>query len=357
LIEITTDPQMAQQEVREAVPYAPSFIDRFTGFVQRQPLPYWLTYLLLFLLESAVLHVLSWVDGWLPAYSLNLILLLFPLWLWGSLAIVTYLDSLSLRAMSEFEPLLQISTETKRRLKYEFTTMPGRSVLLSAIAWSVAYVLSWFTGFAPAVAIYGLGPLATWLSFVAGFASFSVGSVIYYHSVRQLRLVSRTVQMVSQFDLFRLDPAYAFSFLTSRTGISWVALLTLSLLMSPLEVGGITELSYLILQIALALGAFLLPLRFVNRRLVLEKQGQLAELDQRTKATLARLHRQIDENSLEEVSKLNEALKGLTTEREILAKIPTWPWRPGLFAGFLSVVVIPIVLFLLQFGLTQWLGH
>lgn len=357
MIEFTTDPQMAEHEVREAVPYAPSFIDRFTGFVQRQPFPYWLTYLLLFLLESAVLHILSWVEGWLPAYSLSLILFLFPLWLWGSLAIVTYLDSLSLRAISEFEPLLQISTETKRQLKYEFTTMPARSVLLNAIAWSVAFVLSWYTGFTPAVAVYGLGPLATWLSFVAGFVSFSVGSVIYYHSVRQLRLVSRTVQMVSQFDLFRLDPAYSFSVLTSRTGISWVALLTLTLLMIPLEVGGITELTYLILQIALALGAFLLPLRFVNRRLVLEKRGQLGELDRRTKATLARLHQLIDENDLQEVPRLNDVLKGLTTEREILAQIPTWPWRPGLFAGFLSVIVIPIVLFLLQFGLSEWLGR
>jgi cell division protein FtsB len=357
LIEITKDPQMAQQEVRKAAPYAPSFIDRFTGFVQRQPLPYWLTYLLLFLLESALLHVLSWVDGWLPAYRLGLILFLFPFWLWGSLAIVTYLDSLSLRAISEFEPLLRISTETKRQLKYEFTTMPARSVLLSATAWSVVFVLSWFLGYNSAVAVYGWGPLTTWLNFAAGFVSFSVGSVIYYHSIRQLRLVSRTVQMVSQFDLFRLDPAYAFSFLTSRTGISWVALLTLSLLMFPLEVGGITELSYLVLQIALASGAFLLPLRFVNRRLVLEKRGQLAELDQRTKATLARMHQLIDENDLREVPRLNDVLKALTTEREILAKIPTWPWRPGLFAGFLSVIVIPIVLFLLQFGLSEWLGH
>ncbi len=357
MIESTADPQMAQQDIRGALSYTPSFVDRFTSFVRRQPLPYWLTYCLLFLLESMVLHVFSWVDGWLPAYSLGPILFMFPLWLWGSLAIVTYLDSLSLRTISEFDPLLHVSTETKRRMRYEFTTMPARSVLLSAILWSVAYILSWFTGFAPAVAVFGLGPLATWLTFVAGFASFSVGSVIYYHTVRQLRLVSRTVQMVSQFDLFQLDPAYSFSVLTSRTGISWVVLLTLSLLMLPLELGGMTELSYLILQIALALGAFLLPLRFVNRRLVLEKRGQLAELDQRTKATLVRLHQQIDENDLQEVPKLNDVLKGLTTEREILAKIPTWPWRPGLFAGFLSVVVVPIVLFLLQFGLSEWLGR
>jgi hypothetical protein len=343
--------------MREAMSYAPSFINRFTGFVRRQPLPYWLTYFLLFLIESAVLHVFSWLDGWLPIYGVSPILFLFPLWLWGSLAIVTYLDLLALRTISEFDPLLQVSTETKIQLKYEFTTMPARSVLLNAIGWAVVYLLSWFPGFAPAVAVFSLGPLATAASFVAGFVSFSVGSVIYYHSIRQLWLVSRTVQMVSQFDLFQLDPAYSFSVLTSRTGISWVVLLTLSLLLFPLKLGGMTELFYLIVQLALALGAFFLPLRFVNRRLVLEKRGQLAELDQRTKATLARLHQQIDENDLQQVPRLNDVLKGLTTEREILAKIPTWPWRPGLFAGFLSVIVVPIILFLLQYGLSQWLGR
>ena len=356
MTENSKDPLTGQPKAGDAAPYAPSLIDRFTGFIQRLLLPYWLTYLLLFLLEGAVLHIFSWVDGWLPAYRLSPIAFLFPLWLWGSLAIITYLDSVSQRAISEFEPVLTISTEMKRQLKYEFTTMPPKGVFFSAIAWSVIYVLSWSTGFAPAVEVYGMGSLATWVNFIAGLISFSVGSVIYYHSVRQLWLVSRSVQMVRQFDLFRLDPAYSFSVLTSRTGIAWVALLTLSLLMLPLEIGGITELSYLIVQIALALGAFLLPLRFVNRRLVLEKRRQLTEVDQRMKTVLVRLHQLIDEDDLTEVSRLNEVLKGLTTERQILEKIPTWPWRPGLFMGFVSVVLIPIVLFLVQFGLSYWLS-
>jgi hypothetical protein len=89
---------------------------------------------------------------------------------------------------------------------------------------------------------------------------------------------------------------------------------------------------------------------------VLEKRRQLTEVDQRMKTVLVRLHQLIDEDDLTEVSRLNEVLKGLTTERQILEKIPTWPWRPGLFMGFVSVVLIPIVLFLVQFGLSYWLS-
>ena len=350
------DPQLAQQKVFEAMPYPPSFIDRFTDFIQRQPIPYGLTYLLLFIVQSAMFLVISWMEGWLPAYEFDPIVLLFSLWLWGPLAFVTYLDALSLQALSEFRPLLDISTETNRRLEYEFTTMPAMSVLLGAVAWSGVYVLFWQLAWSRSAEFSRYGPFATWATFIAGFVSFFVGSVIYYHSIRQLRLVSRTVWMVGQFDLFRLDPVYAFSVLTSRTGVCWVVLLTLTLLISPLQAGGIPELSTLILQIALAMGAFLLPLRIVNRRLESEKRGQLAELDQRVKATLIRLHQHVDENSLQEVSMLNDALKGLTTEREILAKIPTWPWRPGLFAGFVSIIVLPVVLFLIQIALGSWLG-
>ena len=188
------------------------------------------------------------------------------------------------------------------------------------------------------------------------FVSFCVGGVIYYHTVRQLRLVGRTVSMVGQFDLFRLDPVYAFSILTSRTGVGWVVLLTLTLLLVPLEIGTVPELTLLILQITLAMGAFLLPLRAVNRRLVSEKRRLLAELNQRTESALTRLHQLIDENTLQEVHELNDGLKGLTIERELLAKIPTWPWRSGLFTGFLSVIVFPIILFLVQFVLGRWLG-
>jgi hypothetical protein len=66
------------------------------------------------------------------------------------------------------------------------------------------------------------------------------------------------------------------------------------------------------------------------------------------------LYRPVNKNALQETSLVNEALKGLTAEGKILERIPTWPWRPGLFAGFISIILLPIVLFLLQFALERW---
>jgi len=336
--------------------YPPSFVDRLMQSVQRLPIPYLLTYSLLFLLESALFHIISWVDGWLPPYRFSPLALTFPLWLWGPLAIMTYLNSVSLEALANFRPLMDMPDEATSRLKYEFTTMPARGVMISGGIWTIVYVMFTYLSLDTMYTANGFGALAKGFSVVGGWISFFVGSAIYYHTIRQLRLVNRTVRMVKQFDLFRLDPVYAFSALTSRTGISWVILLSLTLLIVPLQTAPFPNLTMLILQVVLAVSAFALPLRIVNSHLVSEKRRLLAELDQRVKATLARLHRALDDNALEDVAQLNNAIAGLNAEREILAKIPTWPWRAGMFTGFLSIVVLPILLFLLQLFLARWFG-
>lgn len=337
-------------------PSPPSFVDKVMGSVQRLPIPYLLTYSLLFLLESALFHIVAWVDGWLPAYKFSGFALAFPLWLWGPLAIMTYLNSVSLEALTNFRPLMEIPDEPMRRLKYEFTTMPARGVIISGAVWTIVYVVFTYLALDTMYAAYGFGGLSETVSFVGGWISFFSGSAIYYHTIRQLRLVNRTVRMVKQFDLFRLEPLYAFSALTSRTGVSWVILLSLTLLTVPIQAAPFPTLALLIVQLVLAIAAFVLPLRTVNSRLVSEKRRLRAELDQRVKATLASLHRCLDDDALAEVVQLNSAIVALNAERDILTKIPTWPWRAGMFTGFLSIVVLPIVLFILQFAFARWFG-
>ncbi len=106
----------------------------------------------------------------------------------------------------------------------------------------------------------------------------------------------------------------------------------------------------------MSLAAFVLPLWIVHRRLVQEKNKLLTEHGQRVKSTLARLHHSVDENSLDDVAHINSVLEGLNTERNILEKIGTWPWRTETLTGFLSVIVLPIVLFLIQLAIQKWLN-
>ncbi len=100
--------ELTQKNTIEMPPYPPSFLDRFMRFIQRLPIPYWWTYLILFILQGVINLVLAWIDGWLPVFKFNAIMLTFPLWQWGTLAIMTYLNTISEATLSSYRPLLNV---------------------------------------------------------------------------------------------------------------------------------------------------------------------------------------------------------------------------------------------------------
>lgn len=342
---------------RTVKPYPPSFVNRIMDAVMRLPLPYWLTYLLLFIVHSLIFMIIGWLDGWIPRFSINPLGFLFPLWLWGPLAFMTYLDSTAKEELSNFSPLLELDESGIQQLKYEFTTMPARSVLINSIFWTGLYILLTYLAYDAFFVRFELGTLLIAAITITGLLTFFIGSPIYYHIIRQLRLVHRTVKAAKPFNLFQLDPVYAFSRLTAQTGIAVIILFSLTLLIFPLELVTAPVLLIYLAQVGLAAAAFVLPLWIVNRRLVVEKRRLLAEHNQRVEAALSRLHRALDNNELEEVEKLNEGLSALNSEREVLGKIPTLPWRTATLTSFLSALVLPIVLFIIQLVIGKWLGN
>ena len=343
-------------DMTEPRPYPPSFLDRFMDFVQRQRVPYWLTYLCCLVLEVAIFHILAWADGWMPLYTFNPLIATFPIWLWVPLAIMTYVDSVAVGALSSFRPLLDIDEEQYSRLKYEFTNMPSRGVFLSGLFWGINYLLITYFGYQTAYVGLGWGKVFSAMTFAVGLFTYLTGSVIYYHSIRHLSLINRTVRMAKKFNLFRLDPVHAFSRVTSLIGISWMLMLTLTLLTLPIRLATGLGVAIMAVQILLAIAAFVLPLWFVHRRLVSEKRNLIAELNLRFQSAMDKLHHALDKNEKDDVDHFSNALMGMGAEREVLTAIPTWPWRAGTLTGFLSAIVLPIIIFLIQFAVEKWLG-
>ena len=329
-------------------PYPPSFVDRITASVLRLPVPFWVTYLVLFLVSGLLNNALGWWDGWLPLYSLDPVNFLFPLWLFAPLAIITHLDRLALNSLREFNQILQLPDDDLHKLEYEFTNMPARTVIANGILWFFFFSLVQYAGFDGFYVANGVGLAATIFGVVFGYVANWFGSAIYLHTYRQLRLVNRTVKLVRRFNLFDLEPVYAFSRVTAQTGLAWVFLLAGTTLFFPIELTNILIILLNVAMIIFAISAFVLPLWAVHRGLVGEKRRLLAARDRRVSATLARLHSSLDDNQLDEIGKLNTAMSGLITEREVLERIPTWPWRAGTFSRFLSAIVLPIFLFLVQ---------
>jgi hypothetical protein len=325
-------------------------------WLERLPGSFGLTALALFLAQSLLAHVAAWLTGWLPAFTFSPLGLIFALWLWGPLAIMWHLNGVAREALASFSRLLDLDAAQLTRLEYEFTTMPSRPVLVSGLFWAAFYVLLTVLVWDTIYAGYGITGWGAAIAVLQGLISFLVGSAIYYHSLRQLRLVNRTVKLVTRLDLFQLDPVYAFSRLTARTGVSWMLLLSLTLLMYPLRLANGPVLALLIVQLLLAVAAFVLPLRFVNQRLVGEKRRLLAEHGRRVEATLAGLHRTLDADAPGDTGPFNDALAALEAELTVLTRIPTWPWRGGTLTAFLSAIALPIILFLLQAAIERWLS-
>jgi hypothetical protein len=280
---------------------------------------------------------------------------LFPAWQWIPFLIVTLLNKTAKSTLDSFSRLLGETDSGLEKLKYEFTTMPPRDVIISSTAWVAFYIFATYLFFH----LYddlGFGPVTRYIVLVEGLFCFATGGVIYYHSLRQLWLVNRTVKTVKRYNLFNLDPVYSFSRLTARTGISWVFMLMLNLLLFPFGVALELILFIAVIQVVLALAAFILPLQVVNNRLTAEKQRLLAETQQRVEATLNRLHEHIDKNKLDDVDQINNAISGLRAERDVLEKIPTLPWRTETLTRFLSAIILPILLLLVQIIVEKWLG-
>jgi hypothetical protein len=302
------------------------------------------------------LHILGWVDGTIPRFTFHQLYLLFPLWIWGPLAIMTYLDEAALHAMRDFQPLLGKHKEQIPRLKYELTTLPSRAVWFSALFWAAVFALIMYVGFPVVGRVYSYGPISVASAWISGLFSYTVGSVIYYHTIRQLQVVSRTLALAERISLFHLDPVYAFARLTAQTGVSWVLLAGVTLMIFPFELINITIVAQYVTQVVFALGAFILPLWNIHLRLVSEKRRLLAEVNRRVETAIGRLHHALDHDDLARVKEVDTALGGLASERSLISAIPTWPWRSTTVSGFVSALILPIVLFLIQLTLRNLLG-
>ncbi len=94
----------------------------------------------------------------------------------------------------------------------------------------------------------------------------------------------------------------------------------------------------------------------MHDRIVTEKNRQRAQCSAHLEATIEQLYARADAQDLAGVDRLNQLMVSLVSTREIIEKIPTWPWEPGTLMTFISVFLLPFVVGLVveivdQFGL------
>jgi hypothetical protein len=101
------------------------------------------------------------------------------------------------------------------------------------------------------------------------------------------------------------------------------------------------------LNLAIAIVAFVFPLLGFHERLKSEKEKAKAENNTRLELAQKRLHRLVDRNG-KGIVETKTAISGLLELRHELDRISTWPWNTATLTTFISALILPVVIWLIQ---------
>jgi hypothetical protein len=228
------------------------------------------------------------------------------------------------------------------RFRYAPASWEAVAVLVGAIAGFASLLASAAVAQAPDDA-RGAVIFAYLPGFVLGYAAGGVSAVLL---VRWAWLVSRIHGLAAAIDPFDPGPTHAFSRLTGLLGLTTLVVVYYSFSVNAgNQVGNIPSLAFLASAMVLGTGAFVVPLWGIHQRLAREKERLVREVESRTSAVTSELYARIDAGDLAATEVVEPALVSLGAVRQRIAALPTWPWSPQLFRGFVSALVLPIAVF------------
>jgi len=361
-------PSRRRAEVGSAAfvpPYPPSWFDRLRARLDRLPISPYVVYGIFGLVNFIVLTLVQWREGGYPAGDFRAFHPFFAFWVPFMLGLMHYLDGLAAHAFDTFRPALSATPEESRSLHYRLTTLPSRTASLIGGGLVLANTLlllmdSLILRPVGRSSLLELGsqlfqvastPLSEAVTGALVIGIWWISGTFLYHTVHQLRVISRIYSRHTRIRLLHLGPLYTFSRVTQRTTIGiltffYVFYLTASGFRGQpvlLLLGGI-------LFAMIAAVTFAWPLVGVHRLLVSEKDHLLDENTRRLEAGIADLHGRMDRRNLSRIKDLSAALASLDLERSALARIPTWPWDPGTLRGLVAALIVPIIIWAIQLG-------
>lgn len=331
------------------VPYRSSVVDALMRWVDGLPGPVWAAYLVATAVLIIIVNGVTWLDGSTAPWSFDLYRSSLPVYPMSTLALMHHLNAVARDAHATFRPVLGASDPEHDRLAYELTTLPWTGTL-AVIGVSLIFTAG-FGAFTPSLTdALRESPWRAGIDLAVYAFVFGVIGVFVYHTIRQLRTVSHIHAAAQHVNIFRLAPAYAFSGLTARTGIGLLALNAFGILTDPATFVNPALLGLTIFALLAAVLCFVVPLRGMHERITAEKGHALGETNARLEAAVQELYRRADGRRLTGIEDINQLLASLVMTRDLVARIPTWPWDARTLTGFLSATLLPIGAGLLSFG-------
>ena len=339
----------------DARPYAPSWVDVLQDAVERLPWPPWLTYLGVGLALAGTETALKWSTGTYPVGTV------FPYHIVAAatgvygLALIHYLDANVGWALDAFRPTLNLSDAEVAVVRRRLATMPAGPAWCATLVGIAVGVLQRWVIVAPNIERFHYaesGPVHVFEVVAISLVGWAVIALFVYHTVRQLGIIDALYRTAAtSFDLFHVRPLYAFSAMSARTALGLFAILFIWIVVYPRGVdASVTRLlaGTELTLFALIFATFLAPLWGAHQRLAAERGRRLEEVRARLRVVLDELAESVSRRDFAAVDGISKAMAGVTTELTMVERASTWPWHAATLRGFLTAVLLPLLVWSLQ---------
>ncbi|MEJ2512530.1 MAG: hypothetical protein P8Y72_13150 [Anaerolineales bacterium] len=315
-------------------------------------MPAWLIYVALYLVYLIIDQSFAWLEQTTAVGQFELRRVLISIWPTLTLVILNYLDRVALAASKEFRPL-RVDDEDYSEKVFRLTNMPSGSVWILTAIGPILVILSYSFD----LEIVKFADRTT-ISLVAELVRNVIGLTLFlvfvFHTIRQMTIVSQMQSDLTEIDLFNSTPLYAFSILTSRTGIAWVFLLSTSLTflyLSGTAYAGVSTaliITFITSEIMLALASFILPLVSLHAQMEKAKGRLIDEINMYMKTSIDKMESELKILDPGKASAKRDLVETLKMQQSYVRELRTWPWKSETLRGFLSVIFLPILITVIQ---------
>ena len=323
-------------------------VSRFLAWTDGLPGHGWWVFPALAVLLFSYAHAILWVTGRVPFGGVEPLIAVGVVYGPFLLAILAAANFVSKRSLVAFWPATGWPDEDRAAWEAAFADTPGPWGWVS-LAIGVPLALGSFLSAPTALLGQGTDRFVLLVAYLPALVlGYSMAPAAFVHTLRQLRLVARIHREATAIDPFDRGPVYAFSRLTVLTGLGYVLVGYYSLTVNgAFTAGNLLAVGALVISLVIGVGTFVVPLWGIHERLGDEKAILLRGVEERVGRISTEMYRRIDAGEFDGSKVMSDALGGVTTLRDRIQRLPTWPWPPQLLRGFISALILPLVIYVL----------
>ncbi len=332
-----------------------SWVDQLLRGFNHLPGPTWLFY---FGLGSVLILVLSlsmWLEGVVPAGTFIPAHIYLASTLPFFLLVMDNLNQRAASALDGMRPVLDVEEGVLSSFHQRLITLPGLPALVSMVfALVFVFLTEALSGATYQIELFEGYPISAGGLRLIYLASWCFFGVFIYHTIYQLNLVNQIYSNHVKVNLYRMNPLHGLSNLSAWSAICLILAPYGFLLINPtVQLADPITLVFYIFVTFIAVVTFIWPQLGINRLQRKEKARLLDEAKKRYEKLLLELHRRVDQGEYNQIAALNPGFNLVEAELATIKRTPTWPWQPETIRWFVSALVSPIFIWLIQFLLLR----